>query len=77
MWKDIVIPVSSAAVALAGVLSGVYTQRTASSVQMKMKEYEVTFWAKQHSYADVVRLLGECQQNLIDDRTYRDRRQIW
>src|SRR6266496_5362102 len=66
MRKDIVVPVTSALVALAGVLSGVYVQRSAAWMQLKTKEYEISFLTKQKGYGEVVRLLGDCEKNLVE-----------
>ncbi|MBW1825366.1 MAG: hypothetical protein JRI87_12605 [Deltaproteobacteria bacterium] len=53
--KEIWIPVLSMLVALVGVLSGVALQYINGQVQVKLKEYEVSYDAKRQSYASVLR----------------------
>jgi hypothetical protein len=67
MLKDMIVPITSAIIAITGVLSGVWVQHSANSQRMKEKEFEITFIKKQEGYASVVRLLGECEKNLLDD----------
>lgn len=67
MLKDMIVPITSAIIAITGVLSGVWVQHSANLQRMKEKEFEITFIKKQEGYASVVRLLGEREQNLLDD----------
>jgi hypothetical protein len=53
-WKDVVIPIVSALVALAGISTGAVLQFTAFRSQERLKQYEVTFLAKQKAYAQVM-----------------------
>jgi hypothetical protein len=50
--KDILIPVLSTIIALAGIASGIYTQRSTTQAQIEMKKYEVTFENNQKNYAE-------------------------
>jgi uncharacterized membrane-anchored protein YhcB (DUF1043 family) len=50
--KDILIPVLSTLVALAGIASGFLMQRSTMQSQIEMKKYEITYTSNQKSYAD-------------------------
>lgn len=51
-WKDIGIPMLSLVVALAGVLSAAGVQVYSLAKQTELKQYEVTFIAKQKAYSE-------------------------
>jgi hypothetical protein len=53
-WKDFVIPVLSLLVALAGVLATAFVQIKSIDAQASLKQYEVTFIAKQKVYAEIL-----------------------
>ena len=53
-WKDIIIPLLSLIVALAGVLSASLIQYISLRSQISLKQYEVTFISKQKAYAEVM-----------------------
>jgi hypothetical protein len=51
-WKDILIPTLALLVALAGVLASTLVQVATLKSQAELKQYEVTFLAKQRAYAN-------------------------
>lgn len=53
-WRDTVIPLLSLLVALAGILAATVVQVANIRSQTTLKQYEVTFVAKQKAYADVM-----------------------
>ena len=53
-WKDILIPTLSLVVALAGVLTSTFVQVATLRSQAELKQYEVTFLAKQKAYANLM-----------------------
>ena len=58
-FKEIVIPLISAAIALLGALSGYIVNAWTERSQIELKMYEVTFPEKQKSYAHLMRLLSD------------------
>lgn len=58
-WKDISIPLISAAIALVGVLSGYVLNAWTERSQVALKTFEVTFPEKQKTYAKFMRLLHD------------------
>lgn len=53
-WRDTVIPLLSLLVALAGILAATVVQAVNIRSQTTLKQYEVTFIAKQKAYTDVM-----------------------
>ena len=53
-WKDILIPTLALLVALAGVLASTLVQVATMRSQAELKQYEVTFLAKQRVYANLM-----------------------
>ena len=51
-WKDAVIPILSLMVALAGIFTSMIVQFVSIRSQTDLKQYEVTFIAKQKAYSD-------------------------
>jgi hypothetical protein len=58
-WKDTVIPILSLLVALAGIIATTVVQVVNLHAQARLKQYEVTFIAKQKTYAEVLASLHE------------------
>lgn len=58
-FKEIGIPLISAAIALVGVLSGYILNAWTERSQIELKTFEVTFPEKQKSYAHLMRLLSD------------------
>ncbi len=58
-FKEIGIPLISAAIALLGVLSGYILNTWTERSQVALKTFEVTFPEKQKSYAHLMRLLSD------------------
>jgi hypothetical protein len=52
LWKDTLIPVFSLIVALAGIIASMVVQIDSLRSQTNLKQYEVTFIAKQKAYSD-------------------------
>lgn len=63
--KDILIPVLSTLVALAGIASGIYTQRSSTQAQIEMKRYEVTFENNQKNYAEFMNYVRLIWKNAV------------
>jgi CRISPR/Cas system CSM-associated protein Csm2 small subunit len=70
--KDILIPVLSTIVALAGIASGFFMQRSAIQSQIETKRYEITFTSNQRSYAEFMQYL----QDMFDDATLKNTNRI-
>ncbi|MBC7943671.1 MAG: hypothetical protein H7X91_00020 [Burkholderiales bacterium] len=58
-FKEIGLPLLSAAIALIGVLSGYVLNTWTERSQAELKTFEVTFPEKQKSYAKLMRLLSD------------------
>ena len=58
-WKDTIIPILSLLVALAGILTTAAVQVANLRSQARLKQYEVTFIAKQKAYAEVMASLHQ------------------
>lgn len=58
-WKDTIIPILSLLVALAGILATTVVQVANLRSQASLKQYEVTFIAKQKTYAEVMASVHE------------------
>ncbi|OGN93377.1 MAG: hypothetical protein A2Z75_08895 [Chloroflexi bacterium RBG_13_50_10] len=56
-FKEVLIPVLSTIVALAGIASGVFMQQSTNRSQIEMQKYEVTFTNNQKSYAEFMTYL--------------------
>jgi hypothetical protein len=53
-WKDVVIPLLSLVVALSGIISAAFIQFASLQSQVSLKQYEVTYLAKQKAYSEVL-----------------------
>jgi len=59
VFKEIGVPLISAAIALLGVISGYVLNDWAARSQIALKTFEITFPEKQKSYAHLMRLLSD------------------
>jgi len=66
-WKDTWIPLLSLLVALAGIGTGTFVQFVSLRTQSTLKQYEVTFLAKQKGYAEVLASLDHLFVTSRDD----------
>ena len=64
--SDIGIPLLSLLVALAGVLTSTVVQVYSISQQTTLKQYEVTFLAKQKAYAELMATIELAQESAAD-----------
>ena len=65
-FKDILIPILSTIVALAGIASGVFMQQSATRSEIEMQKYEVTFTNNQKNYAEFMKYLQLAYRSATD-----------